>query len=64
LGAGQGLRDELGIAPWPPRRHMYEQAAPEVRDAVGESDFTAAWAEGRALDQDDTVAYALERTGG
>ena len=35
----------------------YEASAAAVRDALGEQDFDAAWAEGAALSTEEAIAY-------
>jgi DNA-binding CsgD family transcriptional regulator len=35
-----------------------------VRDALGDSDFDAAWAEGAAMSTDEAIAYAQRGRGG
>jgi DNA-binding CsgD family transcriptional regulator/tetratricopeptide (TPR) repeat protein len=41
----------------------YETAVTAVRDALGDSDFDAAWAEGAALSTDEAIAYAQRGRG-
>jgi hypothetical protein len=36
----------------------YEASVAAVRDALGEQDFDAAWAEGAALSTEEAIAYA------
>jgi predicted ATPase/DNA-binding SARP family transcriptional activator len=48
-GAAERLREEIG-APMPPiERHEHGRTVAEVRAALGEIDFAAAWAEGRTM---------------
>ncbi|MGH2390121.1 MAG: tetratricopeptide repeat protein, partial [Chloroflexota bacterium] len=59
-GAAERLRAVLGT-PLPPALHGgHELAARAMRDALGESAFAAAWAEGQSLGLDEAVALALE----
>ncbi len=44
----------------PAERDEYEQALTSVRTALGEGEFTAAWAEGQALTLEQMEAFALE----
>lgn len=43
-----------------PTRSMHLQAVEQVRTALGDGEFSRAWAEGRALSLDAAVALALE----
>jgi hypothetical protein len=58
LGAADGLRDEVGVPIWGPRLTRFETLVRSVRNAVGETAFEAAWAEGRALGFDASLATA------
>jgi DNA-binding CsgD family transcriptional regulator len=42
----------------------YERTLRAVRDALGDSDFDAAWAEGAAMSTDGAIAYAQRGRGG
>jgi DNA-binding CsgD family transcriptional regulator len=42
----------------------YETAVTAVRDALGDNDFDAAWAEGGALSIEEAIAYAQRGRGG
>jgi hypothetical protein len=44
------------------RRDVTDQVVAELREALAEEGFEAAWAEGRALSLDAAVALALEGT--
>ena len=41
----------------------YEASAAALRDALGETDFESAWAEGAALTIDEAIAYAQRGRG-
>ena len=41
-------------------RIVYERDESEARTALGDEEFVAAWAEGRAMTREQAVAYALE----
>ncbi len=41
----------------------YEASVAALRDALGEADFEAAWAEGIALSTDEAIAYAQRGRG-
>jgi hypothetical protein len=62
-GAADALRESLG-APLPP--HERDEAVREregLRQALGEEAFAAAFAEGRAMNWERAIAYALEEMG-
>lgn len=60
-GAAQALRDSVH-APVPAthRAQYYDHTVASIRDTLGESAFTSAWARGRALIAEEAVEYALE----
>jgi non-specific serine/threonine protein kinase len=60
FGVGEALREASGFVLWSDDRPSYERCVAAARAALGEEAFAAAWAEGRAMSQDDAVAYALE----
>ena len=41
----------------------YEDSVDELRAAMGDNDFEAAWAEGAALSTDEAIAYAQRGRG-
>jgi hypothetical protein len=49
FGAGEALREEVGVALWPSRRPVYEGAQSTLRETLTDAEFAAASAEGRAL---------------
>ncbi|HYP41350.1 MAG TPA: tetratricopeptide repeat protein [Chloroflexia bacterium] len=56
FGMAGALREEIG-APIPPSgRALYEQGVGDVRGALGETLFAAAWAEGRAMKPEQALA--------
>jgi predicted ATPase len=59
FGAAEALREAVGVGIWPPRQKLYDQALAMGRDALGAAEFTAAWAEGRAMSLERAVEYAL-----
>jgi predicted ATPase/DNA-binding SARP family transcriptional activator len=64
FGAVEALREAMHV-PFPPSEAA--EFAPHmaaVRACLGEAAFAAAWAEGRVLSLDETVAYALEVSDG
>jgi tetratricopeptide (TPR) repeat protein len=63
LGAAEALRDSSGAVILPHRRPAVERLLAEVRAALGEQEFAAAWAEGRAMSIEDAIRYALQEPG-
>jgi predicted ATPase/DNA-binding SARP family transcriptional activator len=59
LGAGEALRESLGIALEPYDAGVHDRLVTAVGEAVGEATLTAAWAEGRSLELDDAIEFAL-----
>jgi hypothetical protein len=59
-GAAERLRAVLGTPLPSALQDEHELAARTMRDALGESAFAAAWAEGQSLGLDEAVALALE----
>ena len=62
--AAAALRGTAGERDPSSFRELTEQVITELREALGEERFAAAWAEGRALSLDAAVALALEQTAG
>jgi ATP/maltotriose-dependent transcriptional regulator MalT len=58
LGAAAALTERLGYVPPPADRARNEQALAAARAALGEPDFAADWAAGRALTSDQAGAEA------
>ncbi|MGO9154009.1 LuxR C-terminal-related transcriptional regulator [Mycobacterium sp.] len=63
LGAADGFRQRLGHARFPMYQADYDAAVTAVREALGQSDFDAAWAEGAALSTEEAIAYAQRGRG-
>jgi predicted ATPase/DNA-binding SARP family transcriptional activator len=63
LGAAEALREGLGVPVPAELRDEHGQCIAGAGAALGEEGFAAAWAEGRAMDWEQAVAYALEETG-
>jgi hypothetical protein len=58
--AAEVLREEIG-SPLPHNeREQYDRDVAEVREALGEEVFSAAWAKGRAMAMEKAIAYAVE----
>jgi predicted ATPase/Tfp pilus assembly protein PilF len=59
FGAADALREAIG-APLPPNEHVeYGGRLAAVREALGEAEFTAAWAEGQAMSMEEAISFAL-----
>jgi predicted ATPase/class 3 adenylate cyclase len=59
-GAAEVLRDKIGLPPPPPGdRLFYDKIVQEIRNALPEEAFKAAWDEGRAMKIEQSLAYAL-----
>jgi non-specific serine/threonine protein kinase len=64
FGAGCALREAIGSRFDPPERATYHRSIADTRRVLGDSAFTAAWEEGRALSSEqaaDVAAALLER---
>ena len=62
FGAGEALRDEFATMP-PALTMMIGDPVGSARAAIGDQAVEEAVAEGRAMDPDKAVAYALEESG-
>ena len=60
-GAANALEENAGIWAFPPIRARHERWLEAAREAVDPQAREAAWAAGRALNLEETVAYALEQ---
>jgi predicted ATPase/class 3 adenylate cyclase/DNA-binding CsgD family transcriptional regulator len=63
LGAADGLRQRMEHARFPMYQAGYDAVVATVREALGQSDFDATWAEGAALSTEDAIAYAQRGRG-
>jgi tetratricopeptide (TPR) repeat protein len=59
-GAAQALREQIGAPLEPTEQEEQARDAASARERLGEADWAAAWAEGRAMTQEQAIAYALE----
>ena len=64
FGAADATRQRIGVVRFKIYDAEYENSLAALRDAMGEEDFAAAWAEGAALSTDEAVAYAQRGRGG
>jgi non-specific serine/threonine protein kinase len=58
-GASEAIRDALGVKLAAAELKLHEEAVPAARLQAGEDAFDRAWAEGRALSQEQAVALGL-----
>ena len=61
-GAAEALREQMGmsLSQFDLAQSRYEQGLADVRSALSEASFEAAWAEGRAMSSEQAIDYALE----
>jgi ATP/maltotriose-dependent transcriptional regulator MalT len=63
LGAADGIRQRMGNVRFPMYQGGYDAVVAAVREALGQSNFDAAWAEGAALSVEEAIAYAQRGRG-
>ncbi|HEX5255151.1 MAG TPA: LuxR C-terminal-related transcriptional regulator, partial [Mycobacterium sp.] len=63
LGAAEGMRQRMGAVRFPMYQADHDVAAAAIREALGQSDFDAVWAEGAAMSTEDAIAYAQRGRG-
>ncbi len=61
-GAAEALREQMGtyLSKFDLAQSRYEQGLADVRAALSEAAFEAAWTEGRAMSPEQAIDYALE----
>jgi ATP/maltotriose-dependent transcriptional regulator MalT len=61
-GAAEALREQMGtyLSQFDLAQSRYEQGLADVRAALSEASFDAAWAEGRTMTFEQAIEYALE----
>ena len=64
FGMDEAVRHSLDVALNPFDRPYYERNLAAAQAALGEEAFAKTWAEGRAMTQEQTLAYALEMSEG
>lgn len=61
FGAGEAMREEVGQEEvYSHYRAIHDRGVEAARSALDEGEFAAAWAEGRAMDVEAAVSFALE----
>jgi predicted ATPase/class 3 adenylate cyclase/DNA-binding CsgD family transcriptional regulator len=63
LGAAHAIRHQRGVVRFPMYQGGYDMSLESLRDALGESPFDAARAEGAALSIEETIGYARRGRG-
>jgi DNA-binding NarL/FixJ family response regulator len=63
FGAAEVIRLRIGAVRFKIYDAGYEASVAALRDAMGETDFDAAWAEGAALSTEEAIAYAQRGRG-
>src|SRR5262249_37404437 len=63
LGAADAARQRMGSARFKVLDAGHEATVARLRDALGDNDFEAAWAEGAALSTEEAIAYAQRGRG-
>ena len=63
FGAADAVRRRIGVVRFKVYDAWYDAAVAAVREALGNSDFDAAWAEGAALSTQEAIAYAQRGRG-
>jgi len=58
-GAGESLMNDIGTGLAPVERYHYGPYIASARSLLGEAGWDAAWAEGKAMTQEEAVEYAL-----
>jgi tetratricopeptide (TPR) repeat protein len=62
-GAAEGLRGRAGFSTWPTVRRGEAQLAAQIRQALGDDQFSQAFATGSRLSQQEAVAAIRDRPG-
>jgi DNA-binding CsgD family transcriptional regulator len=63
LGAADAARQRMGVCRFKIYDAGYETSVAQLREAMGEEEFEAAWAEGAALSTEEAIAYAQRGRG-
>lgn len=63
FGGAVTTRAAMGVVRWPVYAIGYETAVAATREALGEGDFDAAWAEGATMSTHDAITYARRGRG-
>jgi len=60
FGAAEALRETLAVPRAPSDQADHDQRVASARAALGDANFAAAWAEGRAMTLEQAIEYALK----
>lgn len=60
FGAGEALREAVGRVFSPILQEKYDKATEQARSALGEGEYSRAYAEGRAMNPEQAVQFALQ----
>ena len=60
FGAAVALREAVGVPLPPAARALREPYLRNTRSLLGKAEWTRAWEEGRAMSQEEAVAFALK----
>jgi DNA-binding CsgD family transcriptional regulator len=63
FGAAAAIRERMGAVRFKVYDAGYKTSVAVVRNALGDNDFDAAWAEGAAMSAEDAIAYAQRGRG-
>jgi DNA-binding CsgD family transcriptional regulator len=63
FGAAGGIRQRMGSVRFKVYEASYDASVAALRDALGDSDFDSAWAEGASMSSDEAIAYAQRGRG-
>ena len=63
FGAADAARQRMGAIRFKVHQADYDASIAVLREALGDSDFDAAWGEGAALSIDEAIGYAQRRRG-
>ncbi len=63
FGAAEAMRERMGAVRFKIHDRDYEATVTALRNAMDDSDFAAAWAEGAGLSFDEAIAYAQRGRG-
>ena len=63
FGAAEAFRERMRMVRFKVHQAGYESSLAALRDAMDETDFDAAWAEGAALSTEEAIAYAQRGRG-
>jgi DNA-binding CsgD family transcriptional regulator len=63
FGAADAIRQRMDVVRFQIHQAGYNTSVRALREAMGDNDFDAAWAEGAALSIDDAIAYAQRGRG-